>query len=88
MATNANANTNDIIVLALIPSFIWKLVNIANDIIPVANPIKRPGHKDPSKCPTTYFVAIINAKDIGIENINAMANGFFAHHSHLNCPFV
>ena len=25
---------------------------------------------------------------IGIENINAIANGFLAHHSHLNCPFV
>ena len=50
-------------------------VNIANEIIPVANPINLPGHNSPSKYPTTYLVAIINAYDIGIANIHETKNG-------------
>ena len=64
------------------------LVKIANDVIPVAKPMNRPGHNVPSKYPTTNLVAIINEYEIGIENIQATRNGCLSNHSHLNCPFV
>ena len=88
MATNAVARTNDIAVLALTPSFIYRLVNIAKDIIPVANPINLPGHNVPSKYVTISLVAMINEYEIGLEKIHATRNGCLANHSHLNWPLV
>ena len=63
-------------------------VNIANEIIPVANPMNLPGHNVPPKYATINLLAIINAYDIGIENIHATKNGCSANHYHLNCPLL
>ena len=77
MATNAVARTNDIAVLALMPSFMYMLVNIANDIMPVANPMNLPGHNVPPKYVTISLLAIINEYEIGIEKIHATIYSMF-----------
>ena len=68
MQTKATAKINLTITLVEIPSPIKWLVNIANDIIPIAKPINLPGHNVPSKAIKANLVAQIYPKLIGIPN--------------------
>ena len=85
--TNIVANANEIIDLAANGSFIRYVVIKANTIIPVAKPINRPGHNNPSKYSAQYLVANINKYVTGAA-INVIIHGRDAAHSFINWALV
>ena len=68
MQTKVIAKIKLTIILGEMPSPIKWLVNIVNDIIPIAKPINLPGHNVPSKAAKANLVAQMYPKLIGIPN--------------------
>ena len=87
MKTKVVAKTKLTNVLVDIPSPNIHHVKIAITIIPDPKPINLPGHNNPSKPVTIYFVAIINTYDIGKPNKD-IVHGWSLAQDHTNCPFT